>query len=199
MAKPPNPELARKILNIARNELAAKPPAEVNMRHIAELAGVSPTAIYYYYKSKAELFSTLKFEAVDALVARIRVEADKADDAVGRLRVLMSVFLAWCGENPHVARLLMEEEPTVLDLEPERLRRYYAVSDLAKEYLEEAEGSLSTLDAELDVSVAQAALWGIFVQFAGKRAYPRFWDSIDPLAGRFTEVFLRALKKEKAK
>jgi TetR/AcrR family transcriptional regulator len=200
MAKPPNPELARKILDIARSELATKPPAEVNMRRIAELAGVSPTAIYYYYKSKAELFSTLKFEAVDGLVARIRAEAEKADDAVGRLRVLMGVFLAWCGENPYVARLLMEEEPTELDLEPERLRRYYAVSDLAKEYLEEAkaEGSLSTLDAELDVSVAQAALWGVFVQFAGKRAYPRFWDSIDPLAGRFTEVFLRALKKEKA-
>jgi AcrR family transcriptional regulator len=196
MAKPPNPELARKILDIARGELASKAPADVNMRAIAEAAGVSPTAIYYYYQSKGELFARIKFEAIDALAARIRAEAAKSENAIGKLRVLMTVFIGWCRENPHVARLLMEEAPTEEDLAPERMRRYYAISDLAKEYLEDAraEGTLSPGDSELDVSVAQSALWGIFVGFEAKRDYPRFWDSIDPLVERFMELFLRALR-----
>lgn len=199
MPKPPNPELSHKILDITRNELASKPPADVNMRAIAEAAGVSPTAIYYYFKSKGELFARIKFEAVDALVARIRAEAELERDAVGKLRVLMIVFIGWCRENPHVARLLMEETPTEEDLAPEQMRRYYAIADLAKEYLEEAraEGTLAPGDAELDVSIAQSALWGIFVAFEGKRVYPRYWDSIDPLVERFMELFLRALTSKK--
>jgi AcrR family transcriptional regulator len=193
MAKPPNPELARRILDIAREELGEKPPEQVNMRMIAERAGVSPTAIYYYFASKDELFEAIKFEALDALVERIERGAAAVSGGKAKLSALVRVFLQWCAESPHVARLLMEALPAREDLDAARLRRYYSIADLAKGYLESAvaEGSLGERDSELDVSVAQAALWGLFVQFRGKRVYPRFWTAIDPLVDRFMEIFLR--------
>lgn len=195
MSKHPNPELAAKILDLAREELKTKSPAEINMRRLAELAGVSPTAIYYYYPSKGELFSILKFEAVDEVVRRIEEEAEREENAIEKLRALMRVFIEWCAESPRTASLLMEGEPEPEDLEPERMRRYYAISDLACGYLREARaaGLAHSDEPELDVSVAQACLWGIFTQFAGRRAYPRYWDDIHPLADRFAEIFLGAI------
>jgi AcrR family transcriptional regulator len=192
MAKPPNPELAKRILGIAREELKAKPLEQVNMRSIASQAGVSPTAIYYYYESKDELIEAIKFEALDALVARIGEESASLPTALERLKALVRIFLAWCAESPHVAWLLMEALPAGTGLSEERIARYYSISNLAKRYLEEAiaEGSIGPRDAELDISVAQAALWGIFVQFRGKRLYPRYWESIDPLVERFMDLLI---------
>jgi AcrR family transcriptional regulator len=192
MAKPPNPALARRILDIACEELEENPPDRVNMRSLALRAGVSPTAIYYYFASKDALFEAIKFEALDALLVRIEAATSAAAPALAKLEILVRVFLDWCGESPHVARLLMEELPAREDLEETELRRYYSIADLAKGYLEAAvaEGSLGPRDLELDISVAQAALWGLFAQFRGKRVYPRFWESIDPLVDRFMELFI---------
>jgi AcrR family transcriptional regulator len=192
MAKPPNPELAKRILDIAREELKVKPLEQVNMRSIAAQAGVSPTAIYYYYESKDELIEAIKFEALDALVARIEKETSPLPRALEKLESLVRIFLLWCAESPHVAWLLMEALPAGTGLSEERTARYYSISNLAKRYLEEAiaEGSIGPRDVELDVSVAQAALWGIFVQFRGKRLYPRYWESIDPLVERFMDLLI---------
>jgi AcrR family transcriptional regulator len=192
MAKPPNPALARRILDITCEELAENPPERVNMRRIAERAGVSPTAIYYYYASKEELFETISFEAQDDIVRQIRAETAKAASSLEKISALVQVFLRWCRENPHRARLIMEKLPAREGLTDEKMRRYYAIADLAKEYLEGAvaEGSLERRDAELDISLAQAALWGICVQFASKRVYPRYWESIGPLVERFMELLL---------
>lgn len=192
MAKPPNPELAQRILDIAREELKAKPLEQVNMRSIAAQAGVSPTAIYYYFESKDALVEAIKFEALDALVARVENETASLPTALERLEALVRIFLAWCAESPHVAWLLMEALPAGTGLDEERIARYYSISNLAKRYLEEAmrEGSIKPRDAELDISVAQAALWGIFVQFRGKRVYPRYWESLEPLVKRFMELFI---------
>jgi AcrR family transcriptional regulator len=191
--KPPNPELARRILEIAREELIANPPEAVSMRGIAERVGVSPTAIYYYYDSKVALFEAISFEAIDSLLCIIE-EAGKVEaTGLGKLRALARSFMKWCDENPHQARLMMERLPAREGLSEEKLAHYNALSELAKRYLEEAveEGSIASRDAELDISVAQAALWGIFVLRRAKRVYPRFWDSDEALVERFMELLLR--------
>lgn len=191
MAKPPNPELARRILDLALEELASKPPDKVNMRALAERAGVSPTAIYYYFPSKAELFERIKFDAMAELEGRVASATAQGGSSRDRLVALIRAFVAWCLERPHLARLLMEDLPPQEELTDEKIRRYYAIFFSARDLIEQAvkAGELSPRDAELDASVGQAALWGIVTQFASKRVHPRYWDSIEPLVERFIALF----------
>ncbi len=191
MAKPSNPDLARRILDLALEELGSKSPDKVNMRALAERAGVSPTAIYYYFASKDDLFERIKFDIMDELGARIAVATARGGSARDRLEALMRAYVAWCLDRPHLARLLMEDLPPKEELTEETTRKYYAVFFAARDLIEEAveERGLSSRNAELDASMGQAALWGIVTQFRSKRVHPRFWDSIDPLIERFIELY----------
>lgn len=195
MPKPPNPELARRILSLALEELDDKSPDEVNMRALARRAGVSPTAIYYYFPSKGALFERIKFDAMAELEARVTAataEVPAGEASRGRLAALIRAFVAWCQERPHLARLLMEELPPQEELSEEALRAYYSIFFIARDLIEAAvkEGGISPRDAELDASLGQAALWGIVTQFAAKRVHPRYWDSVEPLVDRFIAMFL---------
>jgi AcrR family transcriptional regulator len=162
------------------------------MRVIAERAGVSPTAIYYYFASKDELFERIKFDAIDELDLRLsaveRIEGGPRE----RLASLIRIYAAWCVERPHLARLLMEELPPREALTDEAMRRYYSAFFRACDLVEEgmAEGSLARRDVLLDVSMAQAAVWGIVTQYLAKRVHPRFWGSIDPLIESFIDLYL---------
>jgi AcrR family transcriptional regulator len=192
MPKQPNPDLVRRILDIALEELGSKPPEKVNMRLIAERAGVSPTAIYYYFASKDALFERIKFDAMDELEARLGAAMPSGAGSRERLAALMRAYAAWCLERPHVARLLMEELPPQESLSDETMRKYYASFFRACGFVEAAiaEGSLRPRDVLLDVSMVQAAIWGIVAQFQSKRVHPNFWGSIDPLINRFIELYL---------
>jgi AcrR family transcriptional regulator len=191
MSKQANPELVRRILDIALEELGSKPPDSVNMRGIAERAGVSPTAIYYYFASKDALFERIKFDAMDELEARLSAAILPGDRARDRLAALIRAYAAWCLERPHLARLLMEELPPQEELTEEAMKRYYASFFRARDLVEAAiaDGSIGPRDVLLDVSVVQAAIWGIVAQFGSKRVHPNFWGSIDPLIERFIEVY----------
>ncbi len=199
MSKPPNPDLVRRILDIALDELGAKPPGQVNMRRIAERAGVSPTAIYYYFASKDALFERIKFDAMGELEARLAALSNPRDRARERLANLIRGYAAWCLERPHLARLLMEELPAQEELSEETMKRYYATFFRARDLVEEAiaEGELRERNVLLDVSVVQAAIWGIVAQFRSKRVHPDYWGSIDPLIERFIEVYFGEEGEEK--
>jgi TetR/AcrR family transcriptional regulator len=201
MSKPPNQELARRIRDIALEELGDKPPEKVNMRAIAEKAGVSPTAIYYYYASKDELFEQIKFDAMDELDQRLTAVDAIEGGAREKLAAFVRLFVSWCLERPNLARLLMDELPPKEALTEEGMRRYYAIFFRARDLLEKgiAEGALDARDLLLDISVAQAAIWGIVSQFESRRVHPRFWDSIDPLVDRFIEIFFGTKTKDGSK
>ncbi len=200
MSKPANPDLVRRVLEIALEELGSKPPEKINMRLIAQRAGVSPTAIYYYFPSKEALFERIKFEAMDELEARVAAAQDPGAKARERLAALMREFAAWCLERPHLARLLMDELPARTDLDEEGMGRYYALSFRARDLLAEAvaEGSLAPRNLLLEVSLAQAAIWGIVTLFLNKRVHPDYWDSAEPLVERFIELCLGDAKGAKA-
>jgi AcrR family transcriptional regulator len=192
VSKPANPDLARKILDITLEELSAKAPDKINMRDIAERASVSPTAIYYYFASKEALFERIKFDAMDELDSRLSASTLSEAGPRERLAAFMRAYAAWCLERPHVAKLLLEDLPPKEPLSDEAMRKYYASFFRARDLVEEAiaAGSLGGRDALLDVSIAQAAIWGIVSQFRSKRVHPRFWNSIEPLIDRFIRIYL---------
>jgi len=85
----------------------------------------------------------------------------------------------------------MEELHPKEELGEEAMKKYYASFLRAGELVEEAiaEGSIGKRDVLLDVSVVQAAVWGIVAQFRSKRVHPNYWGSIDPLIERLIEVY----------
>ena len=107
MPKQANPDLVRRILHIALEELGSKPPEKVNMRLIAERAGVSPTTIYYYFASKDALFERIKFDAMDELEGRLGSAMPSGASPQERISAFIREYAAWCLERPHLARLLM--------------------------------------------------------------------------------------------
>jgi AcrR family transcriptional regulator len=190
MSKPPNPDLVRRIIEAALEELDGKPPEKVNMRGIAERVGVSATAIYYYFPSKEALFERIKLDAIAELDGRVSAAIGRVEGPKARLVALMREFAAWSLERYNVARLAMGDLPPSLDLDEEGMRKYYSVFFRARDLVEEAvaKGEISARDALLDASVAQAAIWGIVSQFRGKRIHPLYWESMEPMMDRFIEL-----------
>jgi AcrR family transcriptional regulator len=190
MSKPPNPDLVRRILDVALEELGDNPPEKVNMRTIAQRVGVSATAIYYYFPSKEKLFERIKFDAMAELDDRVSAAILRSEDSPkARIAALVREYAAWCLERYNLARLVMDELPPNLELDEDAMQKYYGIFFRARDLVEQAiaKGEISGRDVLLDVSVAQAAVWGIASLFKGKRVHPRFWDSIDPMIDRFIE------------
>jgi len=174
-------------------ELRDKPPERINMRELAKRAGVSATAIYYYFESKEALFEVIKFEALDEAEARVRAAVAAAGGGPKeRLLAFMRAFAAWCLERPETARLFMQSLPPRLDLDEEGMQRYYSLHLLGRDLLEEAvaAGLIPPRDLDLEVSLAQSALWGIVSQYLDKRIHPRFWKSPDELIERLADLLV---------
>jgi AcrR family transcriptional regulator len=190
MSKPPNPDLIRRILEAALEELDDKPPEKVNMRGIAEKVGVSATAIYYYFPSKEALFERIKLDAIAELDGRAAEAVGRVEGPKARLVALMREFAAWSLERYNIARLAMGDLPPSLDLDDEGMKKYYSVFFRAADLVEEAvaKGEIAPREVLLDASVAQAAIWGIVSQFRGKRVHPLYWESMEPMIERFIEL-----------
>jgi len=92
----------------------------------------------------------------------------------------------------------MDELPPNLDLDEEAMQKYYGIFFRARDLVEQAvaTGAIAGRDVLLEVSVAQAAIWGIVSLFKGKRIHPEFWDSMDPMIDRFIELSFEAKEKK---
>lgn len=63
MTRPPNPDAPKKILDEAERIVAEKGHHALNMRDLAERLGITPTTLYYYYRSKDHILLQLKLRA----------------------------------------------------------------------------------------------------------------------------------------
>jgi AcrR family transcriptional regulator len=108
-----------KILNAARVCFASKGFDLATNRDIAELAGITPAAIYQYFDSKAVLYATAAREAIAEVAKHMRDYAEaKADASVGAglshiTQGLLSVHL----QDPSLSPFLIAM-PTELQRHP---------------------------------------------------------------------------------
>lgn len=107
MTRPANPELPDSILEAAERIVAERGHKALNMRSVARQVGVTPTTLYYYFKSKDHILLELKLRA-----ARMLNEAiGRIDPAIGpaaALRALGEAYIRFAETNPHLYRLLTE-------------------------------------------------------------------------------------------
>lgn len=101
-------ETLRRIVEVARQEFAAKGLAGARMDDIAKLAGVSRQLIYQYYANKEELFAFVLDQSSELLMPRmVSLELDSLPPRLALHKFLNQVFDQFHG-TPYLGRLAQE-------------------------------------------------------------------------------------------
>jgi AcrR family transcriptional regulator len=143
------PSRRRQIIDAATAIFAREGYIEPNVEDIAQAAGVAPTAIYYHFGGKEELFGQTIRAALQGFSDR--VYSARPDTAAGTVESLREVIRAgwdWWHAHPDAARLVARysEGSTVQALQ---LRREWEERHLqrAYDYLPEIRATGSTRKA----------------------------------------------------
>lgn len=110
------------IVEAAREEFAERGYGATSIRDIAQRAGVSLSALYYYYKGKQELLVAILDDAHDAYFdACEKALTEAGDDPAEQLEALVAATVRYRTTHPVKSSILLTEERS---LEPEHLQRY---------------------------------------------------------------------------
>lgn len=123
------------IVEAARLEFAERGYSAASIRDIAQRAGLSLSALYYYYKGKQDLLAAI----LDADMAAYWAACDEAlaeagSDPAARLRALVAATVRFRTDHPVKSNIVITESRS---LEPEYLARYQASNDRASDRFRE--------------------------------------------------------------
>ncbi len=162
-------------------------------RDIAEVAGMSPAAVYVHYASKLELLKRISFIGHEE--ARVCLETALAAGDTSRERILnaTSAFAMWHAENKKIARIVQYEHRSL----PEETKEEIRVLRRRMQHLVENEIQQGANDGEFrvdNVSGAALALLSLCVDVA--RWYsprdPRTPAELGELYARLVSAMLHA-------
>ncbi len=101
------PSRRRQIIDAATKVFARAGYIEANVEDIAAAAGVAPTAIYYHFGSKEELFTQALRTAMTGFSERVyEARPDTEAGTVDNLRTVLRAGWDWWHSNPDSARLV---------------------------------------------------------------------------------------------
>lgn len=141
------------IIAAALREFSKNGYHKTSMDSIAETAGLSKGALYYFFKNKTQLF----LEIINGGLALLNSELDKiiaADyDTEEAVKKIIEVFVNTCLDNPQITLIVLNENIQSLDTELARAMRQHleSVSLRIQSILEEGEkiGCIKKLNREL--------------------------------------------------
>ena len=101
-------ELTSEIKRLAREQMAAEGPANLNLRAIARELGMASSAIYRYFASRDDLLTALIVDAYDDLgaVAEAADASVPADRPTERIVAVSRAAFAWARAQPSQYLLL---------------------------------------------------------------------------------------------
>lgn len=105
-----------KILEVAEREFAASGFAGAHLQKIAEQVGVRKTALYYYYESKAALYTTVLESMLVEFERALTAAVDAPEAPEKRLERLVASFNDLLAIHPTYARILFRvfvDQPSV--------------------------------------------------------------------------------------
>jgi AcrR family transcriptional regulator len=126
------------LLGAARTCFARNGFAVTTNRDIADLAGVTPSALYQYFDSKVALYAAAAHEAVAIVASHMRSQTARADSAVGSLSAIVRSLLALHEQDPSLAAFLSTL--------PNELKRH---PELAKSFVLDRRAELPTIMSEV--------------------------------------------------
>jgi TetR/AcrR family transcriptional regulator len=96
-----------RILEVAEREFATEGFAGAHLQKIAEQVGVRKTALYYYFESKAALYTAVLETMLETFDRALVQALDVSDAPEKRLERLVSGFNRLLAEHPSYARILI--------------------------------------------------------------------------------------------
>ncbi|WP_028660542.1 TetR/AcrR family transcriptional regulator [Nocardioides insulae] len=119
------------IVDAARYEFAERGYSGASIRHIAQRAGLSLSALYYYYKGKQDLLAAiLEADQASYWGACDQALAAASQDPADRLRALVTATVHFRIEHPVKSNIVLSETRS---LEPEHLERWHQRNDEASD------------------------------------------------------------------
>lgn len=106
----------RIILDVALQQFAELGFSSATLSKVAELAGITPSAMYYYYDSKSALFEAVFF---DVAPKQWKTIGPMVEDSTSVREVLETLFRSRGGQRPPYVSKFMASMPTVAKLHPE--------------------------------------------------------------------------------
>lgn len=146
-----------RIIQKTRDAMRVKPKIDIQRREIAEHAGVTPALVSYYFPDKSHLLELAAQPVIEAYAADVRAILKLETSLLDRLERLVSLFLAFNGEQGFILDHFLEVS-------------YVRRKDKKIEVLASVKQELSALFKELiaagivkgdDPNFVQAALWGL--------------------------------------
>jgi AcrR family transcriptional regulator len=197
MSRPHDPEMEGRILDKALAELVERGIAAFSMRSLASRLGLTPTAIYHYFRNKSELLEAVKrrlLEDLDASVASAVAAVGAGPEE--RLAAVCRAMMAWFFAHPGEADLVMAELPARPDAPPEVFELYYRTFNRARDILREgiAERVFIPVDPELVASLGSALLWGTYRHARTMRVSPAYFGKDAELVEGAIDLLLRAYR-----
>lgn len=95
-----------KILEVAEREFATEGFAGAHLQRIAEQVGVQKTALYYYFESKAALYTAVLETMLESFDRALTVAIEGPEPPERRLERLVAHFNDLLAEQPTYARIL---------------------------------------------------------------------------------------------
>jgi len=113
----------QKILDAARELFARDGYEAVSMRRIADAIEYSPTAIYVYFKDKADLMKELCHLDFEAFTVQAQQFADVADP-IQRIRLLAQSYIRFAAEHPNHFRLMFMTRltPEMVEMDEDEMK-----------------------------------------------------------------------------
>jgi AcrR family transcriptional regulator len=108
----------RRILLAAATEFAERGFHATTTRDIAAAAGLSPAAMYVYFRSKEEVLHQIAASTLDFTIEVAATEAGRPGSPAARLAALVQVLTSWNTYNSQVAHVVLYQTGA---LSPERL------------------------------------------------------------------------------
>jgi len=92
-------ERRKQILDAARTLLFEKGLNAISINQIAKQAEIGVGTIYFYYKSKEELFAELQAEGLELLYSKLIKACEKEPEFAGKLRNAAQIFFKFTKDN----------------------------------------------------------------------------------------------------
>ncbi len=86
--------------------------SDASIHQIAQQAGVAPTAVYYHFSGKSELFEAALRRVLNSVTnVVVSTRADEQEGTPEALAAVISAVWSWLDENPEACQLLHHHLP----------------------------------------------------------------------------------------
>lgn len=97
-----------KLISAAKTEFLEKGYEKASLRSISGRAGVTTGAVYFFFKNKEDLFTSIVSEKAEHLLALVKRQTDSEVNGVGDSEEYQRELNRYLCENKDVVRILLE-------------------------------------------------------------------------------------------